>query len=256
MMLRLEGLSKRYGRLVALAGVSLEVAPGEIFGFLGPNGAGKTTTIKIITGLMRPSEGKVYIAGIDITSEPVKAKRLIGYIPETPFLYQKLTGREFLSFICSIYEIDKAEATRRMQYFIDLFEMEDWIDELIEGYSHGMRQRLVMSASLIHRPSLLVVDEPLVGLDPRGARLIKGIFREQAQRGTAIFLSTHTLYLAQEICHRIAIINKGKLIAVGTLQELRSQASSQDTELEKIFLKLTSADQVTDYGPETTDNKP
>lgn len=242
-MLRLEGLSKRFGNLVAVDNISLEVRPGEIFGFLGPNGAGKTTTLKMIAGLWRPSAGKIYINGIDLSVKPVGAKRLMGYIPERPFLYQKLTGKEFLTFICAAYGIKESEGEGRIEGLLDLFELSHFADELIEGYSQGMKQRLVIAGALLHQPRLLIVDEPMVGLDPKGAQLIKALFRQQAQQGMTIFISTHTLYLAQELCHRIAIIHKGALVALGTMQELQDIAASQDSHLEAIFLKLTTGSQ-------------
>lgn len=242
-MLSLEGLSKRFGNLVAVDNISLEVIPGEIFGFLGPNGAGKTTTLKMIAGLWRPSAGKIYINGIDLSVEPVGAKRLLGYIPERPFLYQKLTGKEFLTFICAAYGIKESEGEGRIEELLDLFELSHFADELIEGYSQGMKQRLVIAGALLHQPRLLIVDEPMVGLDPKGAQLIKALFRQQAQQGMTIFISTHTLYLAQELCHRIAIIHKGALVALGTMQELQDIAASQDSHLEAIFLKLTTGRQ-------------
>ena len=240
MMLRLEGLSKRFGKFVAVDNISLEVNPGEIFGFLGPNGAGKTTTLKMIAGLWRPSSGNIYVNGIDLSVDPVGAKRLLGYIPERPFLYQKLTGKEFLTFICAAYGIRGSEGEGRIEELLELFELTHFADELIESYSHGMKQRLVIAAALLHQPQLLIIDEPMVGLDPKGAQLIKNLLQQQAQQGMAIFMSTHTLYLAQELCHRIAIIHKGALVALGTMQELREMATSQDSQLEAIFLKLTT----------------
>jgi ABC-2 type transport system ATP-binding protein len=255
-MLKLEALTKIYGKFIALDNISLEVAPGEIFGFLGPNGAGKTTTLKIIAGLLKPSSGRVYINGIDLALDPVRAKRLMGYIPDNPFLYQKLTGREFLNFICGAYGVAETEGRERIESLLDLFDLTPWSDELIEGYSHGMKQRLVMSASLLHQPQLLIVDEPMVGLDPKGAQLVKNLFKDLAQQGTAIFMSTHTLSLAQELCHRIAIIHKGRLIALGTMQELQTLALSQDHQLEDIFFKLTAYPQETGCGKEVTNHNP
>lgn len=238
-MIKLIEVTKKFGNLTAVDNVSLEVKAGEIFGFLGPNGAGKTTTLKMIVGLLRPSQGKIFINGIDISKDPISAKRDIAFIPDKPFLYPKLTGVEFLRFICSIYALDRDEAERRIWELLEEFQLSPWAEELIEGYSHGMKQRLVISSALIHNPEMIVVDEPMVGLDPKGKNMVKDIFLGLASKRKTVFMSTHTLELAQELCHRIAIINKGRVIAHGTMEELRGMAKEGRDHLEAIFFKLT-----------------
>ena len=247
-MIAVEHLIKRYGRFTAVDDVSLEVAPGEIHGFLGPNGAGKTTTIRIIAGLLKPTAGRVLVNGHDMAIEPEKAKATLGFIPDRPFIYEKLTAGEFLRFHAGLYGIDSALVAGRVREMLELFELSRWEDELVESFSHGMKQRLVMSAAFLHRPRAVVVDEPMVGLDPRGARLIKRVFRAMALHGVAILMSTHTLEVAEEMCDRISIILKGKIIARGTVDDLRALAAAQggqgapadhDDELTSVFLKLT-----------------
>lgn len=241
-MIRLEELTKRYGNFVAVERLSLELKAGELFGFLGPNGAGKTTTIKMMAGLLKPTSGRILLAGYDLEREPERAKAALGFIPDRPFLYEKLSASEFLSFVAGLYGIDGAEVGRRIDRLLDLVELASWRGELIESFSHGMKQRLVMAASFIHDPQVLVVDEPMVGLDPKGSRLIKGIFRQRCREGATIFMSTHTLEVAQEMCDRIGIIMGGRLIALGTMAELQCQAESDRPELEHIFLKLTGGE--------------
>jgi ABC-2 type transport system ATP-binding protein len=238
-MIRLEELTKRYGKYVAVERLTLEVEGGELFGFLGPNGAGKTTTIKMMAGLLRPTSGRIHLAGFDLEREPEKAKSVLGFIPDRPFLYEKLSAAEFLRFVAGLYGIDGREVGRRIDGLLELVDLTRVKTELIESFSHGMKQRLVMAACFIHDPKVLVVDEPMVGLDPKGARLIKSIFRERCREGATIFVSTHTLEVAQEMCDRIGIIVNGKLIALGTMEELQEQAASERPELEPIFLKLT-----------------
>jgi ABC-2 type transport system ATP-binding protein len=220
-------------------GVSLAVAPGEIHGFLGPNGAGKTTTIRIIAGLLKPTSGRITINGHDLAQAPEAAKASLGFIPDRPFIYEKLTAREFLRFHGGLYGMDAAEVEARATEMLDLFELGRWQGELVESFSHGMKQRLVMSAAFLHRPKAVLVDEPMVGLDPRGARLIKDVFRRMTEHGVAILMSTHTLEVAQEMCDLISIILKGKIIAHGTVAELRSMAGTPNDELTPVFLKLT-----------------
>lgn len=238
-MIDIVNLEKRYGNYVALKNLSLHIAPGEFFGFLGPNGAGKTTTIKLLVGLLKPSAGSATIAGYDIQRSPQEAKRLIGFIPDRPFLYEKLTGREFLRFVADLHGLEESAARARGEEFLELFELTDWSDELIESYSHGMRQKLVMCAALLHQPRVLVVDEPMVGLDPKGARLVKRLLRGLCDRGTTIFMSTHTLEVAEQMCDRIGIVQAGALIALGTTAELRQLVQSDVSRLEDIFLQLT-----------------
>ena len=238
-MIRIENLVKQYGAFTAVDGVSLEVAAGQIHGFLGPNGAGKTTTIRMIAGLLKPTAGRIVVNGHDISSSPEAAKTSLGFIPDRPFIYEKLTAGEFLRFHGGLYGLDDAVLTARVTEMLELFELQRWRDELVESFSHGMKQRLVMGAAFLHRPQAVLVDEPMVGLDPRGARLIKDVFRRMADRGVAILMSTHTLEVAQEMCDRISIILRGRIIAHGTVDELRALAGAQDAQLTPVFLKLT-----------------
>jgi ABC-2 type transport system ATP-binding protein len=243
-MIELRGVTKRYRELVAVDNLSLHVSEGEVFGFLGPNGAGKTTTIKMIAGLMRPTEGSILVGGVDVAGDPIRAKALMGFIPDHPFLYEKLTGEEFLRFIGGLYRVDGRELEGRVDELFELFGLQDFRHELIESYSHGMRQRLVMGSAFLHHPRVLVVDEPMVGLDPRGAQLVKSIFREQCAQGRTVFMSTHTLGVAEEVCDRIGIIHKGELIALGTKEELQKQVNGGEQRLESIFLQLTGGEEM------------
>ena len=238
-MISVDSLVKRYGAFTAVDGVSLSVPPGEIHGFLGPNGAGKTTTIRMIAGLLKPTAGRVTINGHDLAAEPEAAKASLGFIPERPFIYEKLTAREFLRFHGGLYGMETSEIEARADEVLDLFELGRWQGELVESFSHGMKQRLVMCAAFLHRPRAVLVDEPMVGLDPRGARLIKDIFRHMSGRGVAILMSTHTLEVAAEMCHRISIILKGKIIARGTVADIRAMGDGTDDQLTSVFLKLT-----------------
>jgi ABC-2 type transport system ATP-binding protein len=238
-MIQVEDVVKRYGSFTAVDRVSLDVAAGEIHGFLGPNGAGKTTTIRMIAGLLKPTSGRIAINGHDLAADPERAKASLGFIPDRPFLYEKLTAGEFLRFHGGLYAMDEAEAARRAGEMLEIFELARWRDELVESFSHGMKQRLVMCAAFLHRPQAVLVDEPMVGLDPRGARLIKDVFRTMSGRGVAILMSTHTLEVAEEMCDRIAIILKGRIIARGTVEELRALAGGEHEELTPVFLKLT-----------------
>ncbi len=238
-MIQLIDLSKKYKSLRAVDGINLKVEQGARFGFLGPNGAGKTTTIKMMAGVLMPTAGRIIINGHDLEKDPVAAKRCVGFIPDRPFLYEKLTGLEFIYFVAGLYGLTRDNGlNRRIGDLLDLFGLARWGEELIEGYSHGMKQRLVMCGALVHRPKVLIVDEPMVGLDPRGARLVKNIFREQVEKGVTLFMSTHSLDVAQEICDEIAIIQGGRLIAIGTGDSLRRQAGV-DGNLEEAFLRLT-----------------
>ncbi|MFN7979816.1 MAG: ABC transporter ATP-binding protein [Vicinamibacterales bacterium] len=232
-------LRKQYGEFTAVDGVSLTVDPGQIHGFLGPNGAGKTTTIRMIAGLLKPSGGRILVDGHDTAVAPEAAKAALGFIPDRPFIYEKLTAAEFLRFHGGLYGMDERAIETRVTEMLDLFELARWRNELVEAFSHGMKQRLVMSAAFLHRPRAVLVDEPMVGLDPRGARLIKDVFRRMAERGVAILMSTHTLEVAEEMCDRISIILKGRIIAHGTVAEVRALAGEGDDELTNVFLKLT-----------------
>ena len=236
-MIELRGVEKRYGSFVALQPLSLKVYPGEVFGFLGPNGAGKTTTIRMLSGVRTPSAGRIFIDGIDIVAEPVESRRRIGYIPDRPYLYDKLTALEFLSFMGGIYQMPPALIASRGAMLLREHGLYERRDELIEAYSHGMKQRLVLSAALLHAPRTLIVDEPMVGLDPHGAKRIKARFREIADDGRTVFLSTHSLETAQEVCDRVGILFRGRLIAAGTVAELLAQRGSQD--LHEVFLTMT-----------------
>ncbi|MDY6842940.1 MAG: ABC transporter ATP-binding protein [Thermodesulfobacteriota bacterium] len=242
-MIQLLNLSKKYGEFTAVDCVNLEISQGEIFGFLGPNGAGKTTTIRMTAGLLNPTSGRIILDNKDMVTSPIEAKRLIGLIPDRPFLYDKLSGIEFLRFIASLYGLKKEETEKRIEKFFDIFELTGWEEELIESYSHGMRQKLIISSALIHQPKVIIVDEPMVGLDPKGARMVKEIFKELCmQSGVTVFMSTHTLEIAEEMCHRIAIIQGGKVIAIGTPEELRELAGCFNGGLDSIFLKLTGGE--------------
>jgi ABC-2 type transport system ATP-binding protein len=231
-------LTKHYGQHKAVEGLNFAVHGGEIFGFLGPNGAGKSTTMKMIVGLLRPTRGQAIVAGCDVEKEPVAAKSVIGYVPEEPHLYPKLAGREFLRFVGDLYNMPADQVKRRADELLRLFDLDEAADGLIDSYSHGMRQKTAIAAALMHDPRVLVLDEPTSGLDPKSARLIKDILRQMAERGTAVFLSTHIMEIAERMCDRIGIINAGQLAAVGTMDELRAGAAGQAS-LEDIFLTLT-----------------
>ena len=238
-MIRIINLRKQYGRLAAVDNLNIEVAPGEIFGFLGPNGAGKTTTIRVMMGILRASSGRVILGGHDVEQEPQQAKAIAGFIPDRPFIYEKLSGKEFLTFIAKLHRMEPARRKRRIDELLEYFELTNWQDELVEGFSHGMKQRLVLCAALVHEPRILIVDEPMVGLDPKGARTIKNLFRSLAEAGTTVFLSTHSLSVAEEVCHRIGIIQRGRLIADGSMADIYRLARGHDSNLEDVFLELT-----------------
>jgi ABC-2 type transport system ATP-binding protein len=248
-MIKLIGLTKLYRGLRAVDNLHLEVKPGTLFGFLGPNGAGKTTTIRMMAGVLKPTSGQIIINGMDLAKEPSEVKRCTGFIPDRPFLYEKLTGTEFLRFIGGLYGRDHSEPLeKRIRELLELFDLSHWSEELIESYSHGMKQRTVMCAALLHRPKVMIVDEPMVGLDPKGARLVKDIFREEARKGTTVFMSTHSLEMAEEVCQEVAIIQAGRILASGTPAELRRLAGV-DGNLENIFLKLTEGQRIAHARP-------
>ena len=238
-MIELTNLTKRYGRFTAVDGINLTIPKGELYGLLGPNGAGKTTTMRMIAGILQPTSGTVKIAGIDIQENPLVAKTRLGFIPDRPYVYDKLTGAEFLRFVAGLYGQGGAEIERRLDELLELFELTPWKDELTESYSHGMRQKLIISSALVHRPEVIVVDEPMIGLDPKSARLLKDLLREFVDRGGTVLMSTHTLEIAEAMCDRIAIVQSGRVAVEGTMDELRSQTSSGDASLEDLFLKLT-----------------
>lgn len=238
-MLKLNNLTKRFGTFTAVNNINITVKPGDFFGFLGQNGAGKTTTIKMITGLFAPTLGRVLINDIDISQEPVKAKKLIGYIPDQPFLYEKLTGREFLYFSGGLYSIDKKTLKQKIEQTIDSLQIGEWVDKRTEEYSQGMKQRITIASALLHDPKLLVVDEPMIGLDPQSAVLVKKILSEKANNGAAVFMSTHSLNVAEEICSRIGIIKDGKMILENTKEVIETIRGSDHHNLESLFLELT-----------------
>jgi len=239
-MIQLRGLTKRYGSFTAVDGIDLDVPRGELFGFLGPNGAGKTTTLRMIAGILRPTSGSVRIGGIDIAADPAAAKATLGYIPDRPFIYEKLSGAEFLRFVAGLYGQAGAAIDRRMDELLALFDLAEWKNELVESYSHGMRQKLIIASAFLHRPDVIVVDEPMVGLDPKAARILKDLFREYARRGHTIMMSTHTLEVAESVCDRIAIIQSGRIRAAGTIEDLYASAEAGGAEgLESFFLRLT-----------------
>jgi ABC-2 type transport system ATP-binding protein len=239
-MIQLINLTKHYGKLAAVDGLNLEVPPGQIFGFLGPNGAGKTTTIRTMMGILKPTSGQILLGKHDVIKEPEKAKAISGFIPDRPFIYEKLSGHEFLEFVGKLHRVETARLRHRIAELLDLLEMTPWKDELVESYSHGMKQRLVVCAALIHEPRILIVDEPMVGMDPKGARTLKDLLRALAANGTTVFMSTHSISVAEEICHRIGIIQKGRLIACGSTAEIHRRTSNVNGTLESVFLELTS----------------
>ena len=239
-MIKLKGITKNFGDFRAVENLNLTVNRGEIFGFLGPNGAGKTTTIKMIAGVLLPSAGTITIGGIDMQKQPEAAKRKIGFIPDRPYLYEKLTGVEFLKFTADLYDVPHDIYRERAQKNLALFSLTDWSDELIESYSHGMKQRLIMSAALLHDPEIIIVDEPMVGLDPAAIIMVKELFQRLAHSGVSVFMSTHTLTIAEDTCDRIGIIHRGRLIASGTTADLQRAANVTDADLEKVFLNLTN----------------
>jgi ABC-2 type transport system ATP-binding protein len=245
-VLRLEGVTKRYGKFTAVDRIDLTVDRGKVFGFLGPNGAGKTTTIRMVAGVLLPTSGRILLGGDDLAEMPERAKTRLGYIPDRPYLYEKLSGREFLRFVAGLWGTDGMDAEERGQRLLELFDLSHWQNELIETYSHGMRQKLLITSALIHKPEVVVVDEPMVGLDPKSARILKDLLRTYARQGGTVFLSSHTLEVVEILCDAIAIIHEGRIIAQGTMDELRRQADAGGAHLEEIFLKVTGGEEVSD----------
>lgn len=239
-MLKLQNVSKSYnsGSVKAVDSVSFEVKPGEIFGFLGPNGAGKTTTLKMIVGLLKPDEGNIYINGLDFDKDPLKVKKMISYVPDNHEVYERLTGIEYLNFMGDMYGISKEDRVKKINEYLELFELKDAVNDLIKSYSHGMKQKIVLIGALLNDPEIFILDEPLVGLDPKSAFKLKEIMRERCNEGKSVFFSTHVLEVAEKLCDKIAIIRKGKIIACGTMEELRQHSEGKET-LENIFLELT-----------------
>ncbi|HLB08164.1 MAG TPA: ABC transporter ATP-binding protein [Gemmatimonadaceae bacterium] len=238
-MIQLKSLTKKYGTFTAVDAIDLDVPHGQLFGFLGPNGAGKTTTLRMIAGILKPTAGTVHINGIDVAKDPIAAKAVLGYIPDRPFIYEKLTGAEFLRFVAGLYGQDGPVIERRMTELLTLFDLIEWRDELVESYSHGMRQKLIISSAFLHKPKVIVVDEPMVGLDPKAARILKDLFREYTKRGHTIMMSTHTLEVAESVCDRVAIIQGGRIRAAGTMDELYQSVGAGAKGLEELFLRLT-----------------
>ncbi len=234
-MIELRNVTKRFGSFVAVDNVSLNIPRGEFFGFLGPNGAGKTTTIKMLTGLYEPSAGVCLIDGHDVRQAPLAAKRRFGYVPDQPYLYDKLTGREFLYFVGGLYRMPDEKLRETIEQYVDVFEIGTFIDKRAEEYSQGMRQRIVLAAAMVHDPAVLIIDEPLVGLDPRSARIVKDTLKEKTRAGLTIFMSTHLLEIVEELCDRIAIIKDGRIIH----EEYQTESRSFNGQLESIFLELT-----------------
>lgn len=235
-MLQLFELTKKFGEFTAVDNINLQVHAGEIYGFLGPNGAGKTTTIKMLAGLLQPTRGEITICDHKLLDQPLVCKSLTGYIPDRPYLYEKLTGTEYLQFINSLYSQGETKYLKSAAKYLELFDLGEWSDHLIEGYSHGMRQKLIMTSIFMLDQPLIVVDEPMVGLDPKSGRIVKELFKSKARQGTAILLSTHSMEIAEELCDRIGIIVHGNIVAAGTIAELRQRS---DSTLEDIFLELT-----------------
>ena len=239
-MIEFEQVTRTYGRKTAVDRLTLRIRAGELFALLGPNGAGKTTTIKMLVGLLRPNSGTVRICGYDVVRETRQANRCVGYVPDQPYLYDKLSGREFLQFIADLYGLQREESATRIAREIQNFGLAEFVDQLTETYSHGMKQRVVLAGALLHDPAVLILDEPMVGLDPRSMRLVKDILRNRANAGMAIFMSTHTLGLAEEIADRIGIVDRGQLRFLGSLAELRGQVAQEHTSLERMYLDLTA----------------
>ncbi len=237
-MISIQNVTKNYGKKVAVDNLSLEVAPGEFFAVLGHNGAGKTTTIKMIAGLLRPTSGRILVGGVDVQVDPIAAKKVCAYVPDQPFLYDKLSGIEFMNFIADLYGVDGDGRQKEIERLVELFGMKDFVRELTEAYSHGMKQRLVLAATLLHKPKVIMVDEPLVGLDPHTSRLVKQVFKDQAKAGNSIFMSTHVLSVAEDFADRIGIMSQGKIVALGPMDQLRKQAQIEGR-LEDVFFKIT-----------------
>jgi len=244
-MIELQHLTKNYSKTVAVNDLTLNIPTGEVFGFIGPNGAGKTTTIKMMGGILEPSSGVVLICGINMKIAPERAKSKIGFIPDRPYIYEKLTGMEFLNFTADLYEVNNETFIQKAHDKLDMFSLSDWSNELIEAYSHGMKQRLIMAAALLHDPQVIIVDEPMVGLDPAGIKMVKELFRELSSEGVTIFMSTHSLNVAEDVCDRIGIIHRGHLIATGAIEDLRRHADVMDVNLEQVFMRLTQENEKT-----------
>jgi len=242
-MIKFDGVTKSFGEFIALDNLNLEIPTGTLFGYLGPNGAGKTTTIKMLAGLLKPTSGKIYINDIDIHSEPMRAKPLLGYVPDKPYLYDKLTADELMNFIGGIYGLSRSQIKTNSKVLFDIFEITPWRDKRAEEYSQGMKQKLLIASAFIHDPKIFVIDEPMVGLDPKNIINLQIFLREKVATGTTVFLSTHSLHIAEALCDKIGILYEGKIIAVGTTDELNKFAKSEGDNLETLFLNLTAAEE-------------
>ena len=238
-MIRLRGVTKRYGSFEAVRHLDLDIHRGELFGLLGPNGAGKTTTMRMIAGILAPTSGTIEIGGVDILRRPMEAKARLGFIPDRPFVYEKLTGAEFLRFTAALFGQDGAAVEQRIDELLGLFDLGQWKEELTESYSHGMRQKLIIASALVHRPEVIVVDEPMIGLDPKSARLLKTLFRRYTELGGTVLMSTHTLEIVEGFCDRVGIIRDGQLVACGSVDQLRREAAADGADMEELFLRLT-----------------
>jgi ABC-2 type transport system ATP-binding protein len=238
-MIELQNLTKKFGSFTAVDDVTLTIPSGEFFGFLGPNGAGKTTTIKMMTGLFNPTSGKIHLNGIDVVKNPFEAKSTFGYIPDHPYLYDKLTGREFIYYMGGLYNMERTSLKENVDRVIDLLELASWVDKKTEDYSQGMRQRVTFASAFVHNPKTIIIDEPMVGLDPRSARIVKDTLKKRSKEGVSIFMSTHILEMVEELCDRVGIIHNGKMIMVDTRENLRAQKAKYDGKLESVFLELT-----------------
>ena len=237
-MIRLDNLTKSFAGTVAVSELNLEIPRGQLFAFLGPNGAGKTTTTKMIVGLLKPTSGSVSVCDLDVSTDYEEVKKRVSYVPDHPYVYEKLTGREFLHFVGKMYRLDETTCKRRIEHYTELFDTAEYIDNMLESYSHGMKQRFVISAAFMHDPEVIVVDEPFVGLDPRSSRLVRELLRKQASEGATVFVSTHMISVADEMADRIGIIHKGRMVADGTPEDLRRTRNSS---LEDVFLDITEA---------------
>jgi ABC-2 type transport system ATP-binding protein len=237
-MIKVINVSKHFGKKVAVEDLSLEIPEGEFFTFLGPNAAGKTTTIKMLTGLINPTKGRCILGGIDIQKNPLEAKKIISYIPDSPYLYEKLTAKEFLFFTGGLYNMKLSQITEKAFRLLEMFDLLEAADNLIEEYSHGMRQKLIFCAAFIHNPRIIIIDEPMVGLDPKSVKTVKNMLKIKNKENMSVFMSTHTLAIAEELADRIGIIDRGRLVALGTQEELKRQVPNS-TKLEEIFLQLT-----------------
>jgi ABC-2 type transport system ATP-binding protein len=237
-VIQLQELTKDYGTTIAVNKLNLNVSAGEIYGFIGPNGAGKTTTIRMMGGILAPTSGKILIGGWDMSKDPVMAKKIIGFVPDRPFLYEKLTGLEFMQFSADLYDVSPESFPPKAEQLLRQFALWDWANEIIEAYSHGMKQRLIIASALLHDPQILIIDEPMVGLDPMAVHMVKDIFQELASKKITIFISTHTLSIAEDLCHRIGVIHQGTLLAQGNVSELQSIAKLGEARLEEVFLTI------------------